>query len=459
MTTSKNDNPDRYDLLRKELRIGQKMPCHAFTRYGVLLLAQGEILATPTQLDRLSYPDVIFSNEPPPKLAAAIRERQVALGIIENSLLDTPLAEDKTASPAGKEFEDQSIDFEEGALVVPFVEEISIAREIYQDTSFYVVDLLAQVRAGKPIDLYETTNLLMRVMDSLDRNERALASLLRLKDMDTYTFTHSINTCVFSMMLARHVKQNVNPKALAIGALLHDVGKTFLPAELLSKEDRLTSSEWVLFRTHPEAGVDIIRQVEGYQEEFAEPILQHHEHLDGSGYPAQLRGEAISLMGRITAIADVYDSLTSDKPSGGPLSPPAAMRWISSQAGVLFDLELVRTFIGIVGIFPVASLARMNTGELALVVKVNPQAVLKPIILVISDANGTPLLKSQLINLAVPPYLNTKEIVGLEDAREFKIDVDECLASVSEQSIAEAEGLASTIIVTAGTYTGLDILA
>jgi len=459
VTASNNNNPVRYDLLREGLRIGQKMPCHAFTRYGVLLLAQGEILATPTQLDRLSYPDVIFSIEPPPMLVDAIRERQAALGLIEDNRIARNFSGEMTPSVVGKELEDQPIEFEESALVVPFVEEISIAREIYQDTSFYVVDLLAQVRAGKPIDLYETTNLLMRVMDSLDRNERALASLLRLKDMDTYTFTHSINTCVFSMMLARHVKQNVNPKALAIGALLHDVGKTFLPAELLTKEDRLTPSEWNLIRTHPEAGVDIIKLVEGYQEEFAEPILQHHERLDGSGYPAQLKGDAISLMGRIVAIADMYDALTSDRPYRGALSPPTAMRCISSDAGVLFDLELVRTFIGIVGIFPVASLARMNTGELAIVVKVNPQAVLKPIILVISDASGTPLLKSQLINLAVPPYLNTKAIVGLEDARDFKIDVDECLASVSEESIAEAEGLASSIIVTAGTNTGLDTLA
>jgi hypothetical protein len=116
-----------------------------------------------------------------------------------------------------------------------------------------------------------------------------------------------------------------------------------------------------------------------------------------------------------------------------------AMRWLNSEAGVLFDRELVRTFIAVIGIFPVASLARMNTGELAIVVKVNPQAVLKPIILVVSDADGSPLFEPRLINLALPPFLNSKEILGLEDPHFFKIDVDKYLASVSEERITELE--------------------
>jgi HD-GYP domain-containing protein (c-di-GMP phosphodiesterase class II) len=439
MIASEKGNIDRYQLIREKLRIGQAMPCHAFTRYGVLLLAQGEILTTPTQLDRLSYPDVIFSNEPPPVLVPAILERQTALGIIENGPIDSQFVEEMAALPVGQEFEEQSIELKKFAPTASFAEELLAVRELYQDTAYYVVDLLAQVRVGKPIDLYETTTLVTRMLNSLQRNARALTSLVRLKNMDTYTFTHSINTCIFSLMLARHVNPKIDLNALGIGALLHDIGKTFLPPDLLSKEDSLTQSEWELIRMHPEAGVDVIKQAKGYQKAYLDAILQHHERLDGTGYPSQLGGEGIAPISRIVSIADVYDAMTSERPYRASFSPPMAMRWLNSEAGVLFDRELVRTFIAIIGIFPVASLARMNTGELAIVVKVNPQAVLKPIVLVVSDADGSPLFEPKLINLALPPFLNSKEILGLEDPHFFKIDVDKYLASVSEERITELE--------------------
>ena len=459
MATSQRGNLDRYKLLGEKLCVGQKLPCHAFTRDGVLLLARGETLATPTQLDRLLYPDIIFSNNPPPVLLPAIRKQQAALGIIEDNRIDKQLAEELTALPLEKELALQTIALEPAPPVVSFAEEIAFARELHQEVACHVVDLLTQVRVGKPIDLYETTNLMQGVVDSLQRNERAFSSLLHLKVMDEFAFAHSINTCIFALVLARNVKPPINLNTMGIGALLHDIGKAFLPPELLSKEGSLTQAEWDLLRMHPKVGADIIALSRGYQEEYVDAILQHHERLDGSGYPAQLKGDAITLMGRITAIADVYDAMTTDRPYRAAFSPPIAMRWICSHAGMFFDLELVRTFIAVIGIFPVASLARMNTGELAIVVKVNPQAVLKPIVLVVTDSDGTPLFRPKLINLAAPPFSYTKEILGLEDARDFKINVDEYLASIPEEKIADLESTALSMKASAETFSALDTIA
>ena len=459
MATSGRGNPDRYELLRETLCVGQKLPCHAFTRDGVLLLAKGETLATPTQLDRLLYPDIIFSNSPPAGLLPAIRKQQAALGIIEDNRVDTKLEEELTALPPEKELALQTIELEPIPPVVSFAEEIAFARELHQEVAYHVVDLLEQARAGKPIDLYETTNLMQGVVDSIRRNTRAMASLLFLKLVDDFSFAHSINTCVFALVLASQVKPQINLNTMGIGALLHDIGKAFLPPELLSKEGSLTQAEWDLLRMHPKVGADIIELSRGYQIEYVDAILQHHERLDGSGYPAQLKGDEITLMGRIAAIADVYDAMTTDRPYRAAFSPPTAMRWICSHAGMFFDLELVRTFIAVIGIFPVASLARMNTGELAIVVKVNPQAVLKPIVLVVSDSDGMPLLKSQLINLGAPPFLNTKEILGLEDPHYFNINVDDYLASVPEESIAELESKTLSKRSTAGKNSALDTRA
>jgi len=442
LASGRGDTED-YKLVRYRLRIGQRMPCHAFTRYGVLLLARGEVVATPTQLDRLLYPDIIFSNEPPPRLLPIIRKRQAALGIIEEDRADDEVAEEIKESPVEEALVTQPMDFEEPPPLVPFAEEIDSARSLHQETTYHVADLLAQVRAGRPLDLRETTRSVDRVLQSLQRNERAFASLLRLKDMDSYTFTHSIDTCVFSLLIARSSGTTKKLSAIGVGALLHDIGKTLVPVHLLRKVGPLTPSEWKLIQQHSISGTNLVKQSRGHLPEHIDAIAQHHERLDGSGYPLQLLGDQVSLIGRIVAIADVYDAMTSDRPYRASLGPPAAMRWIISQASKLFDLELVRAFIARVGIFPVGSLARLSTGELAVVIKVNAQALFKPIILAVSDANGMPLLKPSLINMAMPPFANTREIMNLEDPHAFDINVDEYLAAVPEEKIVELKERAS----------------
>lgn len=428
---------DRHKFSGQWLTIGQRMPCHAFTQGGVLLLARGEIVSTPFQLDRLLYPDVIFSNAPPPRLIPAIRERQAALGLREygpDEKDPPPEAEGKHVAVAD---EIPPHEAEVTAPAVPFVQEVGAARELYQETTGHVVELLDQVRAGRQVDLQETTSSVKRVLESLCRNERAFVSLLRLKDFDKYTFTHSINTCVFALLLARHSKLVGLTSHLGVGALLHDIGKTFFPLGLLQSTGSLLQEEWELIRQHPTTGVKLIEHSAGCREEHIKAILEHHERLDGSGYPAQLRGAQISTAGRIVAIADVYDAMTSNRPYRSSISPATAMRWITAHAGRFFDEGLVSTFLAAVGIFPVGSLARLNTGELAVVVRVNPEALLRPIVLVVADSWGDPLRKPKLMNLARPPFLNIREIIGLEDPHGFDIAVEAHLAAVPEEQVTE----------------------
>jgi len=173
-------------------------------------------------------------------------------------------------------------------------------------------------------------------------------------------------------------------------------------------------------------------------------VAQHHERLDGTGYPHGLNGEAFTVAGRIVALADVFDALTSDRPYRKRLNPPEAMRWIAEGAGKIYDPFLARLFISRVGVFPVGSLVRLNTGELSVVVKVNPNAIRRPLVFIISDAAGDPKGEPQLVDLALfDNEKNRLEIVEMEDPLDYRVDIDEYLGLSPEPHSADLTGFDS----------------
>ncbi len=412
------------------------MPCHAFTRYGLLLLVRGERIASSTQLDRLLRADVVFSDEPPESLARPVKQRQRDLGIRTGWLYDAEDDEEYLLEPSGEAPEQKAETIEPTA---PFVGEVVAARSLRHAAMDQVARLNEQVQSGEPIDVGAARNTVGAILESLQRNERAFASLLRLRSLDTYTFTHSLNTSVLAIMLARRSGFVEEMEEIGVGGLLHDIGKARLPAELLRKEGSLTPTEWDLMHQHPSLGVDIATRAKGLPGRSLQAISQHHERLDGSGYPAHLSGINISPAGRIVAIADVYDAMTSDRPYRHAIQPPDVMRELSREAGELLDRRLVSAFISAVGLFPIGSLVRLDSGELAVVAKINPQAVRKPVVLVIGDINEIRTDKPRPLDLARQPTPDTgRKIVGMEDAATLGIDVDECLTTGIEAVVGAA---------------------
>ena len=430
---SSGEGDNRLGRLPFNLAIGSEMPCHAFTD-KLLLLARGERIATATQLERLSRPDVVFSDAPPPRLAGVIEERQRALGILPPAVRSP---EDGSAPPP---------DHSPAAAIraagrMPFDVEVLAARAIRREAMRQMRDLYEQARAGRPLDLQPARESVRHVVASLRRNEQAFASLLQLKSMDTYTYTHSVNTCVLSVVVAERTGLVHASEIVGLGALLHDIGKTRIPETVLQKPGKLNELEWNMMRQHPIFGLEIVGWPD-VQPMVTEAISQHHERLNGSGYPEGLQGGAISPAGRLVAVADVYDAMTSDRPYHRASAAPDAMRWVCQYSGEAFDSQVVIAFVRAIGLFPVGSLVRLTTGELAVVATVNPAAIRRPTVLVVSTSGVTADTKPHLLDLSHgAPAIATREIVGLENPADYGLDTDVYLAMVSEL----ADGILPTI--------------
>lgn len=451
-----------------DIVVGCRMPCHAFTREGVLLLARGERVLNEAQVARLCLPDVLLCDEPPERLPVAVNTPQQA------PAWDGAPRDPEPAAPPEKEAKDQPpaplLDLARTATAeaekepteplaeivvdpvkveqpsVAFDEEIVAARDLRSAAIHQVGCVLDQVRANRPVDLDRANAAVERVLESLLRNERAFASMLRLRRLDDYTFTHSVNCCVLAMMIARRSGVAENLRQIGLGGLLHDIGKVQLPADLLQKPDRLTRREWGLACRHPSLGADIVARSQRTPIRSIESVSQHHERLDGSGYPGHLTGGAVSLAGRLVGVADVYDAMTSDRTYRPAIPPPEAMRWIYGQAGTLFDARFVRALVGAVGLFPIGTLVRLKSGELAVVVDVSPRSPLRPIVLVVSDASGLPIGQPWLIDLSsMPASDGSRDIASTENAAALGIDVDEYLALLPEDQLdaVRAEGVAA----------------
>jgi hypothetical protein len=224
---------------------------------------------------------------------------------------------------------------------------------------------------------------------------------------------------------------------------MHDIGKTRIPVELLHKEGRLTEEEWHFMAQHPTLGLEIVEKSSGGAHCDRGAVIQHHERLNGTGYPLQLPDDKILLAGRIASIADVYDAMTSRRPYREAISPPETIRWIKEQSGVLFDPRLVQAFMAAVGVFPIGSLALLTTGEYGIVLSVNRQELLRPLVLVITEHGRIGDRRPRLLNLAHPESreaaaaiagLVEPEFLGLEAE-----EIDRYLAQISEEQIRATE--------------------
>jgi HD-GYP domain-containing protein (c-di-GMP phosphodiesterase class II) len=409
--------------------IGDCLPSHAFTREGLLLLAQGERIINQAQLDRLLREDVILSDDPPPRIKEAIAERYRSLGMAPPRASESAPAPPAGAALQPRPGEPAVID---GPPAARLSQELPRAREVRKVALQQVRRLFDDVQAGRPLELAPARHTVSHILDSLRRSPHALASLLSLKKADEYTFTHSVNTCILAVMVAEQCGLSPDVEEVGLGALVHDVGKLQVPVDVLNKAGRLSDEEWQLIRRHPESGLDMLSHTLELHGPVLEAVSQHHERTDGTGYPAGLQGEAIGVTARLVALADVYDAMTSDRPYHAAAQPADAVRYLLQNAGRHFDLETDRAFVRAVGIYPVGSLVRLNTGELCVVASVNASTLRRPTVLVISTPWGAALPVPETLDLAEPFIAATKrEIVAVEDPARFGIAVDSCLSAAS----------------------------
>lgn len=219
-------------------------------------------------------------------------------------------------------------------------------------------------------------------------NKNALINLAEVRAYDDYTFAHSVNVCVLSIVTGISLNLSRNQLCeLGIGALLHDIGKTRIDRNLLNKIEPLSVSEFEVIKKHSAEGFEILRQYPELSLLSAHVAFQHHERFDGSGYPRGLREQEIHAYAMITAVADVFDALTSDRVYCRGFLPHEALDLITTQAGVLFDPVVVNAFLENIAPYPVTTMVQLNTGEIGIVVDVNRGRQHRPVVRVLFDGN------------------------------------------------------------------------
>ena len=237
-------------------------------------------------------------------------------------------------------------------------------------------------------------------VDSIVRNPDAMMWLTRLQKKDEHTSQHSVNTCILAVTFGRFISLPKDElEKIAIGALMHDIGKLQIPTEILNKPDKLTPDEIRIVRKHPLMSRNLLMSAGNYLAPAVDIAYTHHERIDGSGYPRGVRGTALTPFSRMMAIIDVYDSMTSEQVYREDLPPFESLKYLNQNKGKLFDQQLVSLFIKMIGVFPVGSIIELTSGEIGIVITSNRDDNLRPKVLVMLDSNKMPMDR-KIVNLA-----------------------------------------------------------
>ena len=273
---------------------------------------------------------------------------------------------------------------------IPFAEELPAAKQTYAAAKSVVQHAMEDVRMGRALNMEAVSEVVGSMADSILRNHDALTSLTRLKSFDEYTFFHSVNTSALALSVGRHLGYERAPLLqLGTGMLLHDIGKTLIPIEILNKPGRYEAHEFEIMKQHVLRGAEILSSTTGLTDMFLKPTLEHHERVDGTGYPHHRSKIDLSQFGLIAAIVDIYDAVTSDRCYHKGKTPHDTLQFLyqlGDQGHV--DGTLVQQFVQVVGVYPVGSCVSLSTGETAIVKQFNHQAPIRPLVVLVTDEAG-----------------------------------------------------------------------
>jgi HD-GYP domain-containing protein (c-di-GMP phosphodiesterase class II) len=251
----------------------------------------------------------------------------------------------------------------------------------------------ARLLAGRPADLDATVRLTEHLADLIADDPAQALLLTTVKSYDEYTYHHMVNVCILTLALAEAIGlPRERAIALGIGGLLHDVGKVKVPQEVLQHDGALDEEQWRQIRRHPIDGAGLILvTTRDPLHPAVSVVLEHHAAYDGSGYPSLSGHRSPSVPARLVSVADSFDALTSKRSYRKPEERRQALSLIQAGAGRSYDPRVVRTFVRLLGVFPVGSLVQLSTGEIAAVIRNHERMLARPTVRLVLDQHGDPM--------------------------------------------------------------------
>lgn len=281
-----------------------------------------------------------------------------------------------------------------------FDAELIDAKTLYEKGKRLQEKLMDAVLRELPIDLAIPQEFAKKLINSVDRNPNALMCLTRIREKDTYLLEHSLNVAIILANFAKYLElDELVVTELALAGFVHDIGKIKIPDEILHKPGRLDEQEMTVMRDHVFYGIRTLREMD-LPQHIIRTMSEHHERLDGKGYPEGLKGDEISQHGRMIAICDTYDAIVADRCYKPGMPSKRALQILLKDAPEKYDRELVQKFIQCVGIYPTGSLVKLDNDQIALVVEQSEKHPLKPTVKVFYSIRGSHYVSPRTIDLA-----------------------------------------------------------
>ncbi len=297
--------------------------------------------------------------------------------------------------------------------------ELHRAAQICGQAKEAVVSMFQEARMGRAVDAESASSLVQEISDSVTRNPGALISLARLKTADDYTYMHSVAVCALMVALARQIGlDDTQTRTAGMAGLLHDLGKAAIPLAVLNKPGKLTDEEFDLVKSHPVEGWKMLQEGGGVEAAVLDACLHHHEKMDGTGYPDRLGPEKLSTIARMAAICDVYDAVTSDRPYKRGWDPAESIRRMAEWTKGHLDPRLFQAFVKSIGIYPVGSLVRLESGRIAVVMEQNAASLVTPKVKVFFSTKSDLRIPPEVIDLAAAN--GADKIVAREDPDKWR---------------------------------------
>ena len=341
-----------------ELRVGMYVLSIYTKNKSVNIKSEGYILKT-ASIQQLKKSNVTFVDIDPTKTKQSEEKEKNTLPSSDSA---TQEAEEITSTAS-------------------FDSEMKKAEQLYNNAKVLQKKILHDITQDKAIDLESVQESTDAIVDSIFRNQDALSCMSRLRVKDDYLVEHSLNVSILMTIFCKHMKiERKTMEDLALGAFLHDIGKTLIPDKVLQKPGKFTDEEYAIMKTHVMLGVKILEDTPNIPETSMMVVKEHHERLDGKGYPYGLTAGQISQYSRMIAIADCYDAMTAERVYKAGMHPIKAFKILISESPSAFDKKLVEQFIQCLGLYPIGTLVKLNSGKVGLISKLNKNKPLQPFV-------------------------------------------------------------------------------